>query len=108
MCTASCWRRVGIFPRCVVSQPRFLCNNSPVHDDTSLSARIAIGLMAVFFILGAGTGYQVAGHRGVTGAVGNVSQPEGVDFSPVWKAWHIIDEKFVSAAVASSPPYAAR
>lgn len=28
--------------------------------------------------------------------------PEGVDLSPVWKAWSVIDEKFVPAAVATS------
>lgn len=28
--------------------------------------------------------------------------PEDVDFAPVWKAWHVIDEKFVPAAVATS------
>lgn len=32
-------------------------------------------------------------------AAGAVSseQPEGVDFRPVWKAWHILDERFVDA-----------
>lgn len=33
-------------------------------------------------------------------------QPEGVDFAPVWKAWKVIDEKFVPAAVASTTPVA--
>ncbi|MDZ4227429.1 MAG: S41 family peptidase, partial [Patescibacteria group bacterium] len=28
--------------------------------------------------------------------------PEGVDFTPVWKAWRVIDEKFVPAAVATT------
>lgn len=28
--------------------------------------------------------------------------PEGVDFAPVWKAWRMIDEKFVPASVATS------
>jgi len=32
--------------------------------------------------------------------------PEEVDFSPVWKAWSIIDEKFVAAAVSTSTPMA--
>ena len=30
------------------------------------------------------------------------TQPAGVDFSPVWKAWRIIDEKFVPASVATT------
>lgn len=32
--------------------------------------------------------------------------PAGVDFSPVWKAWGVIDEKFVPAAVPTSTPAA--
>ena len=32
--------------------------------------------------------------------------PANVDFSPVWKAWHTIDEKFVPAAVSSTTPIA--
>lgn len=28
--------------------------------------------------------------------------PEGVDFSPVWKAWQLLDENFVPAAVSST------
>ncbi len=30
------------------------------------------------------------------------SQPEKVDFSPVWKVWHVIDEKFVPTKPATS------
>lgn len=33
-------------------------------------------------------------------------EPAGVDFSPVWKAWGIIDDKFVPAAVGTSTPIA--
>ncbi|MDZ4227373.1 MAG: PDZ domain-containing protein, partial [Patescibacteria group bacterium] len=38
------------------------------------------------------------------GAVGIAppGAPEGVDFTPVWKAWRVIDEKFVPAAVATT------
>jgi carboxyl-terminal processing protease len=32
--------------------------------------------------------------------------PAGVDFSPVWKAWDILNENFVPAAVATSSPIA--
>lgn len=32
--------------------------------------------------------------------------PSGVDLSPVWKAWQIIDNKFVPAAVSSTTPVA--
>jgi carboxyl-terminal processing protease len=34
--------------------------------------------------------------------VGELPPPEGVDMSAVWKAWNVIDEKFVPAAVAST------
>lgn len=34
------------------------------------------------------------------------SAPAGVDLSPVWKAWMVIDTKFVPAAVATSTPIA--
>ncbi len=30
--------------------------------------------------------------------------PDGIDFSPVWKAWQIIDDNYVPVAVASSTP----
>lgn len=43
--------------------------------------------------------------RGVGGAIVS-GAPEGVDLSPVWKAWRIIDERFVPAAVSSTTPVA--
>jgi len=33
--------------------------------------------------------------------------PAGVDFSPVWKAWQVINDNYVPVAVASSTPVAA-
>src|SRR3990167_5929252 len=84
-----------------------MCNNSPMQDEKSLSMRVAGGLMAVFFVVGIAAGYEIAIQRGASCAVGDISQPQDVDFSPVWKAWRVIDEKFVSAAVASSTPYVA-
>lgn len=32
--------------------------------------------------------------------------PQGVDFSPVWKAWDVINDKFVPAAVSTTTPLA--
>ncbi len=32
--------------------------------------------------------------------------PPNIDFSPVWKAWNVMDEKFVPAVVATSTPAA--
>ena len=51
----------------------------------------AIGvLFGVAFVYGGGAAAQLAG------------PPPDVDFTPVWKAWRVIDEKFVPAAVATS------
>ena len=33
---------------------------------------------------------------------GESAQPAGVDFSPAWKVWHILDEKFVPAALGTT------
>jgi carboxyl-terminal processing protease len=44
-------------------------------------------------------GLDVAHSRADTVAAG---APEGVDFTPVWKAWQVIDEKFVPVAVSTS------
>lgn len=35
-------------------------------------------------------------------AVESYKQPDGVDMTPIWKAWSIIDDKFVPASVAST------
>lgn len=32
------------------------------------------------------------------------SQPEGVDFSPVWRAWHELEDRFVAGANGTSTP----
>ncbi|MAZ67654.1 peptidase S41 [bacterium] len=38
-------------------------------------------------------------------AAGSISgtQPEGVDFQPVWKAWNILDKRFIDAYTTSTP-----
>lgn len=52
-------------------------------------------LLALGFLIGSALSARANGN-GIAGV------PEGVDLSPVWKAWRIIDEKFVPAAVATS------
>jgi carboxyl-terminal processing protease len=48
-------------------------------------------------------GFFVANTQYVnTIALASESQPANVDFSPVWKAWSVMDEKFVPAAIATS------
>lgn len=67
-------------------------NNIPVR--TVVAG--AIVMLAIGFALG--TAFAVYGNS----SAGLNDPPEGVDFAPVWKAWHLIDEKFVPAAVATS------
>lgn len=57
------------------------------------------------FLLGVGFwgGYLTADHSSmpasVVQALAGGAQPEGVDFTPVWRAWQTIDERFVPASV---------
>ncbi len=39
-------------------------------------------------------------------AIASSGAPDGVDMTPVWKAWQVLDDKFVPAAVASTTPLA--
>lgn len=66
---------------------------------TSRTAVLVVLILFAFvggFIAGKGTDRIASGGTVLTGA------PSGVDFAPVWKAWNLIDEKFVPAAVAST------
>lgn len=72
----------------------------------SFRTLVAGGIILV--ALGFALGFVIAS-RGVSIAAvlgGKGVQPEGVDFSPVWEAWHVIDEKFVPASVSTSTPLA--
>src|SRR3989344_9702368 len=75
----------------------------PFESRPGLSLRTAVAgaiiVLAIGFVLGSafkagGNGTELSG------------APEGVDFSPIWKAWEVIDEKFVPAAMATSTPIA--
>ena len=63
----------------------------------------AIFLTALGFVGGFVIGNQPSAQAmlpvSVAQAIGAEQAPEGVDFSPVWKAWAVIDEKFVPASV---------
>lgn len=66
----------------------------------------SVALVLIGFIIGF-TVERVLITRGVTNVItGEIPAPDGVDLSPVWKAWSVIDEKFVPAAVASTTPIA--
>lgn len=45
---------------------------------------------------------QLVVHGTSNALVGQAPPPSDVDFSPVWKAWKVVDEKFVPASVAST------
>ncbi|OGG73091.1 hypothetical protein A3A38_00430 [Candidatus Kaiserbacteria bacterium RIFCSPLOWO2_01_FULL_53_17] len=75
------------------------------------SRKAALFIGAVFLIATGFTGGLVMGRSGASStvlpasiaqAIGLASPPEGVDFSPVWKAWAVIDEKFVPASVPTT------
>ena len=77
-----------------------------MSEDRHVSLLNAIGAAIVIGLL-AFSGGAVYGSRGDSPAGGTSSDmPANVDFSPVWKAWHTIDEKFVPAAVSSTTPIA--
>ncbi len=77
------------------------------------SISLTYGILAGVLIAAAafGGGFLVGGKKAGTSAGAvlslSASQPPDVDFSPVWKAWAVIDEKFVPVSVASSTPLVA-
>ena len=73
--------------------------------ELSRSAAILIGV--VFVAGGFIGGYSIATHEVIGfAAAASSGEPAGVDFGPVWRAWSIIDEKFVAAGVSTSTPIA--
>ena len=54
------------------------------------------------FVLGNSSAATAILPASVAQAIGANQPPEGVDFSPVWKAWAVMDSKFVPASVATS------
>lgn len=64
----------------------------------------AIILAATFFSVGLVAGSRLVPHAAaLSDASGG---PQGVDLAPLWKAWGLLDENFVPAAVATSSPIA--
>lgn len=75
--------------------------------DTSrrtLSRTLALSVFLVLVSFGAGL--ELGAHRASSLGTPSSGGPSGVDLSPVWKAWQVIDQKFVPAAVASTTPVA--
>ncbi len=72
----------------------------PEKREKTIPLRRAI-IAGIILVIGAYVaGYSATKPMGAFS--GDTSVPQNVDLSPVWKAWHIIDEKFVPAAVATS------
>jgi len=82
------------------------------ENDTKNPRTTSTLIASAIVILGIGFGGGFATERyfmesGVSNAiVGTASPPTNVDLSPVWKAWDVINDKFVPAAVATSTPIA--
>lgn len=77
-----------------------------MSEQKTLSYGSAAFMAAIVLVLGfvGGSTYQ-SRHATASGIV-SADMPQNVDFSPVWKAWSIIDKNFVPAAVATSSPLA--
>lgn len=73
-----------------------------MNEKRSVSLTSVVGICAVVLVAGFIAGFDVAQSRAGAQLLGVEEQPEGVDLAPLWKAWRIIDEKFVPAAVAST------
>ena len=69
----------------------------------SLSVAALTGVILV--VASFGIGLSLGSHR-ATALGSNAGAPEGVDMTPVWKAWDLLNENFVPAAVATSSPIA--
>ncbi len=77
------------------------CDNAPMQNGRVVSLNSAIGMGLLILAIGVLGGYELSSaNQG--GSITGAHAPQGVDFDPVWKAWDIIDEKFVPAAVATS------
>ncbi|HVU75836.1 MAG TPA: S41 family peptidase [Candidatus Paceibacterota bacterium] len=76
-----------------------------MHDSHRVSVWTALVAVLVFALFAFGGGMLYADHQHAAAAAVS-GAPQGVDLSPVWKAWDIINENFVPAAVASTSPLA--
>jgi carboxyl-terminal processing protease len=71
-----------------------------------LSVAAAVFCTTVILVGGFAGGYLLAIHQAKEGIGLAAQSPTGVDLTPVWKAWNIINDKFVPASVSTSTPLA--
>lgn len=79
------------------------------HDGKRfLSLRTASVAAALMLFIGFGGGLLISVHAAdmTVNLSGADAQPSNVDFSPVWKAWNILNSNFVPDAVSTSTPLA--
>ncbi|MHB1086184.1 MAG: S41 family peptidase [Minisyncoccota bacterium] len=72
-----------------------------MNEKRSISYATAAPIAALILALGFIGGSNLGGSP-VASLTTDTNMPEGVDFAPVWRAWSIIDAKFVPASVATS------
>lgn len=77
----------------------------PFDSASTIAVRSAIAAGVVIAAGAFAAGLVVGGHGTASGLIG-AGEPRNVDLSPVWKAWQVIDQKFVPASVATSTPIA--
>lgn len=70
----------------------------------NLSTAILVLIVLASFYTGISVGEKKNSNRTEVSSLNNkeLGQPNGVDFSPFWKAWNILNEKFVPATTTDS------
>ncbi len=85
---------------CDLAEVSVVCDTGGMQEQSK--AALIIGST---FLLGVGFwgGYLTANRASMPAAIvqalGGEAPPEGVDLTPVWRAWQVIDERFVPASV---------
>src|SRR3970040_1489220 len=77
-----------------------------MENGRGISLLNAIGIAISVAVLAFAGGSAYGSYRAVASGIAGGDIPANVDFSPVWRAWHVLDEKFVPAAVSTSTPIA--
>ena len=77
-----------------------------MENGRGISLLNAIGIAIAVAVLAFAGGSAYGSYRAVASGIAGGDIPANVDFSPVWRAWHVLDEKFVPAAVSTSTPIA--
>lgn len=77
-------------------------------EDRQIILSVAATIVGALAFLAAGFagGYLFEARQAGQGSLLISGAPSGVDLTPVWKAWNIIDDNFVPVVVASSTPLA--